>query len=223
MTSNVQSHERGTIERERFRFNLFLKQNLTKNEDALSSATVTEPLNPAKPDSPDSSMKLTSESNTLTIPGDATLKRSNSIRSNADIREVFSIVNGLSRHSSMNNTSASNRIDLEMTFPPLNHNRAKVILTNKNIYQIPDTLTDKINTLITTFQSSSKENIQYDNNNNRNNNGDNDEDDDEEERKNTLTGNNDQEKSSQHDSKRTNTFDRKFKFNYVNFTYSFIC
>ena len=30
LTSNVQSHERGTIERERFRFNLFLKQNLTK-------------------------------------------------------------------------------------------------------------------------------------------------------------------------------------------------
>jgi hypothetical protein len=181
-----------------------VKQNLSKTEEKPSIDTHS-PVH-TKPESPDPSMKLTSESNTLTIPGDTTLKRTNSIRSNADIREVFSIVNGLSRHSSMNNTT-SNKIDLEMTFPPVNHNRAKVILTNKNIYQIPNTLTDKINTLITTFQSNSKEKIEYAENGNSN--------DQDEEKKNTLTEGND----VNHENKKFDTLDRKFRFNYVSFWY----
>lgn len=79
------------------------------------------------------------------------LKRNDSLRSNADIREVFSIVNTMSKTNSINSQNC------ELTFPPI-ANRVKMansfnhisLLYNKSrlIPKLPDKLSDKINTLI---------------------------------------------------------------------------
>lgn len=86
--------------------------------------------------------------NSFTILND-NKKRFDSIRSNADIREVFSIVNGLqSKNNSISSQKTNN--NLEMTFPPIAQ-RAKVLNSfNYNLkrMKLPETLSDKINTLI---------------------------------------------------------------------------
>ncbi len=69
-------------------------------------------------------------------------------------------------------------------------------------------MTDKINTLITTFQSTSKEKIDYDDSNSNNK-------DQDEEKKNTLNENNVNDDHVKYESKKTDTLDRKFIFNYV--------
>ncbi len=171
-----------------------VKENLTKQDE--ESEELDEPkrkeLEPVLEvnslNSTISTVKFPSENNTL-------IKRNNSIRSNVDIREVFSIVNNggvMSKHSSINTKN-----DLEMTFPPsTNYNKSKVILTaSKNIYQIPSNLSDKINIIVTTFQNNSENNVCEK------------KEEDEKVEENNL----DNEKFS----KLNDTFDRKLKFNYV--------
>lgn len=138
-----------------------VKQNI--NADVKQEAK-TEETSLKKDDSKTASLsstltaKLPSENNTLTQI-ESTLKKNNSIKSNADIREVFQIVSGLNKYNSFTSNPTSNLNNLEMTFPPVNHHRAKVILS-KNIYQIPSNLSDKINTLITSnFQANSRDNF----------------------------------------------------------------
>ena len=85
------------------------------------------------------------------------MKKSDSIRSNADIREVFSIVNGFSQNSKTNSINSQN---MELTFPPI-ANRAKVLnsfnyismLYKKKAIKLPDKLSDKINTMIVPIET----------------------------------------------------------------------
>lgn len=85
------------------------------------------------------------------------LKKSDSIRSNADIREVFSIVNGQSHSSKANSVNSQN---MELTFPPIAQ-RAKVLnsfnyislLYKKKAIKLPDKLSDKINTMIVPIET----------------------------------------------------------------------
>ena len=70
----------------------------------------------------------------------------NSIRSNADIREIFSIVSGVSRNESFVDPA-------ELTFPPTS--RPAQNTQNSRPYKIPTALSEKINTLILPFQKNS--------------------------------------------------------------------
>ena len=81
---------------------------------------------------------------------DSGKKKFDSIRSNADIREVFTIVNGLSKHNSI----GSSERDAQLTFPPI-ANRGKAALNSlsqsSKAYKLPAILSDhidKINTKI---------------------------------------------------------------------------
>lgn len=89
--------------------------------------------------------------------GNKQLKKSDSIRSNADIREVFSIVNGQSHSSKANSINSQN---MELTFPPIAQ-RAKILnsfnyislLYKKKAIKLPDKLSDKINTMIVPIET----------------------------------------------------------------------
>jgi hypothetical protein len=73
-------------------------------------------------------------------------RKFDSIKSNADIREVFTLVNGLSK----NNSISSTKHDAELTFPPI-VNKARIVNAfnrHAKVYKLPPNLSDKLNTLI---------------------------------------------------------------------------
>ena len=74
--------------------------------------------------------------------------RRNSVRSQADIREIFSKVGGVSRSNSV-----TERDPAEMTFPPPAGRFSTQNSSNSRTIKIPAALTEKINTLMFPFQS----------------------------------------------------------------------
>ena len=181
-----------------------LKQNSVKNTNQDRTETT------------DTKIDKASNNETLNILNEVDLgkKKFDSIRSNADIREVFTIVNGLSKHNSI---GSSNR-DAEMTFPPI-ANRGKAALNSltqsSKAYKLPAILSDhidKINTkivplskLVSYFENQTNEELKS-----------------EEDANEAINTTKPPLPTFQFDSfkKKTNHMDEKPKYNFVNFFFS---